>query len=202
MSAARPTPIEFARLARSDTRPDVSRPTLKPLLRSLARQLRGGDAIAIRPIRSDDGERLLRAFHGLDRRSIYQRFFFVKSEMSEKELRQLTECDGIRTAVLVAIVGSGAEERIVGLGEYARRGTVAHVAFAVEEDFQGRGIAGRLLRRLIRIAREHGIEQLEADVLSDNAPMLAVFRHAGLPFLKTEADGVVHVTLPLSDPPR
>lgn len=180
----------------------MNRPSLKPLLRVLASQLRGGDAIAIRAIRPDDRERLVRAFHGLDRRSIYQRFFFVKSEMSDKELRQLTECDGIRTVVLVAVVGSGEEERIVGLGQYARRGAVAQVAFAVEEDFQGRGIAGRMLRRLIRIAREHGIEQFEADVLADNGPMLAVFRHAGLPLLTTEADGVVHATLLLSDPPR
>lgn len=178
----------------------MRRPTLQWLLRGLARRLRGGDRLAIRAIRPGDRERLVRAFGSLDHRSIYQRFFFAKHELSEKELRQLTESDGIRTVVLVATVGSGAEERIVGLGQYARRGTGAQIAFAVDDDFQGRGIASRMLRRLIRIARERGIQQLEADVLADNGPMLAVFRHAGLPLRKSQADGVVHATLLLSDP--
>jgi RimJ/RimL family protein N-acetyltransferase len=173
---------------------------LKWLPLSLVRSLRGVERIAIRPIRPDDRERLVRAFHELDRRSIYQRFFFAKRDLSDEELRQITECDGVRAVVLVAVTGHGAEERIVGLGQYARRGSAAQVAFAVDEDFQGQGIASRLLRRLSRIAREQGVEQFEADVLVDNGPMLAVFRHAGLPLRRTEDDGVVHATLWLSDP--
>jgi RimJ/RimL family protein N-acetyltransferase len=169
--------------------------------RSIARGLRGGDRTKIRAIRPDDRERLVRAFNALDRHSIYQRFFFPKRELSDEELRQITECDGIRTVVLVATAGSGDDERIVGLGQYAQRGTAAQIAFAVEEDFQGRGIASRMLRRLIRIARERGIERFEADVLADNGPMLAVLRHAGLPLRKSEADGVVSATLLLSGPP-
>lgn len=178
---------------------NVRRPTLKWLQRGFSRRQRGGDAIAIRAIRPDDRERLLQAFCALDRRSIYQRFFFAKRDLSDEELRQLTECDGIRTVVLVATVGTGEEEKIVGLGQYARRGAGAQIGFAVEEDFQGRGIASRMLRRLIRMAREHGIEHFEADVLADNVPMLAVLRHAGLPLRKSVADGVVHATLLLSD---
>lgn len=170
--------------------------------RSIGRGLRGGDRIAIRAIRPDDRERLLRAFSALDRRSIYQRFFFPKRALSDEELRQVTECDGVRTVVLVATSGSGADEAIVGLGQYARCGTGAQVAFAVDDRFQGRGIASRMLRRLIRIARERGIRQFEADVLADNEPMLAVFRHAGLPLRKSQADGVVHATLLLAEQPQ
>jgi RimJ/RimL family protein N-acetyltransferase len=168
----------------------------------LARRLRSGERITIRAIRPDDRERLLNAFHALDHRSIYQRFFFSKRELSETDLRQLTECDGVRVAALVATVGSGDGEVIVGLGQYARQGAAAHIAFAVEEDFQGRGIATRLLRRLVRIAREQGVSQFEADVLADNHPMLAVFRHSGLPIEMREEDGVVHVTLALGDAVR
>jgi RimJ/RimL family protein N-acetyltransferase len=175
-------------------------PTLKRLLRGFARRLRGADGIAIRAIRPDDRERLVQAFRALDRHSIYQRFFFAKHELSELELRQITECDGIRSVVLVATVGSGAEEVIVGLGQYAGRGAGAEIAFAVDDDFQGRGIASRLLRRLIRIAREHGIERFEADVLADNAAMLKVFRRSELPRRESKSAGVVHVTLLLADP--
>ena len=36
-------------------------------------------------------------------------------------------------------------------------GSGAEVAFTVEEDFQGQGIAGLLLRHLARIARRQGV---------------------------------------------
>jgi hypothetical protein len=36
-------------------------------------------------------------------------------------------------------------------------------------------------------------------VLAENAPMLKVFRHSGLPVTESEEDGILHVTLFLSD---
>ena len=164
--------------------------------------LLGRDRFAIRAIRPDDRERLVRAFHALDGQSIYLRFFFHKRELSDKDLRQITECDGTRVAALVATVENDAQEAIVGLGQYARQGTTAHVAFAVEEDFQGRGIATRLLRRLVCIGRDQGITRFEADVLAENLPMLQVFRRSGLPVEESEEDGVVHLTLALGDAHR
>ena len=164
--------------------------------------LLGRDRFAIRAIRPDDRERLVRAFHALDGQSIYLRFFFHKQRLSDRDLRQITECDGTRVVALVATVESGAQEVIVGLGQYARQGTTAHIAFAVEEDFQGRGIATRLLRRLVRIGRDQGITHFEADVLAENLPMLQVFRRSGLPLEESEEDGVVHVTLALGDAHR
>jgi RimJ/RimL family protein N-acetyltransferase len=179
----------------------MSPPILRWLLRGPARRLRGGDRIAIRAIRPDDRARLLQAFHALDARSVYRRFFFPKRALSDEELRQITECDGARVVVLVATVGGGDKEIIVGLGQYARRGTTAEIAFAVEEDFQGRGIASALLRHLTDIARDGGVTQFEADVLADNAAMLKVFRRSELPRRESESAGIVHVTLFLTAGP-
>jgi RimJ/RimL family protein N-acetyltransferase len=177
-------------------------PWKERMLMTLKWLLLGRDRIAIRTIRPDDRERLAQAFHALECRSIYLRFFSHKRELSDKELRQITECDGTRVAALVATVGSGSQETIVGLGQYARQGTNADIAFAVEEDFQGRGIATRLLRHLVRIGRDQGISQFEADVLAENLPMLRVFRRSGLPLQESEEDGVVHLTLALGDAHR
>jgi RimJ/RimL family protein N-acetyltransferase len=154
--------------------------------------------IAIRAIRPDDKTRLVKAFRGLERESVYLRFFSYKKELSQAELRQVTECDGLTEVELVATVGSGEEETIVALGGYVRRGATAEIAFAVEEDFQRRGIARRLLRELTHIARASGIRQFEADVLAGNAPMLNVFRRSGLPMLATHEADVVHATLLLA----
>lgn len=151
--------------------------------------------IPIRAVRPDDRERIIRAFQALDRRSVYLRFFSYKKELSEEELRRVTDCDGVSEVVLVATVGSDDQEIIVGLGGYVRTGATADIAFAVEEDFQGRGIATRLLRQLADIARENGILQLEADVLAENTPMLNVLRHSGLRMRESQREGVVHATL-------
>jgi RimJ/RimL family protein N-acetyltransferase len=154
--------------------------------------------ITIRPVRPDDRERIAQAFRGLDRNSVYLRFFSHKKALEDEELRRITECDGVSKAALVATVGSGEREIVVGLGEYVRNGAAADIAFAVEEDFQRRGIACRLLRQLAAIARANGIERFEADVLAENTPMLAVLRTSGLRMRTSCGDGVVHATLSLT----
>lgn len=151
--------------------------------------------ITIRAIRPDDRERIVKAFRGLDRSSVYLRFFSQKKELEDEELRRVTECDGVSEVALVATVGSGDREIIVGLGEYARSGVAADIAFAVEEDFQRRGIASRLLQQLVDIGRANGIVRFEADVLAENTPMLAVLRNSGLRMRTSHGQGVVHATL-------
>jgi GNAT superfamily N-acetyltransferase len=154
--------------------------------------------IAIRAVRPDDKERIVKAFRALEPESVYLRFFSHRKELSEEELQRVTGCDGVSEAVLVATVGSGILETIVGLGGYVRTGAAADIAFAVEEDFQGRGIASRLLQQLAVIARANGIRRFEADVLAENAPMLKVLRHSGLPMRASQREGVVHATLSLT----
>jgi ribosomal protein S18 acetylase RimI-like enzyme len=67
----------------------------------------------------------------------------------------------------------------------------------VEEDYHRLGIAGRVLRHLTDIARAKGITAFEAEVLSQNRSMLAVFERSGLLMRKRLEDGVLHVTLSL-----
>ena len=154
-----------------------------------------GEQVSIRAVRPDDRERIVKAFRGLDRRSVYSRFFSHKKELGDEELRRVTECDGVSEAVLVATVGSGDREIIVGLGSYVRSGAAADIAFAVDEDLRGRGIASRLLQQLVDIARANGIVRFEADVLAGNTPMLAVLRNSGLRMRTSQGQGVVHATL-------
>ncbi len=155
--------------------------------------------ITIRAVRPDDRERIVKAFLALDPESIYRRFFVFKSELSDKELRRLTESDGVRDVVLVATVARGNQEIIVGLGDCARNEASAEIAFTVAKDYRGRGIASELLQQLTSIARRNGVTQFEADVLPDNAPMLDVFEQSGLPMHEIQTDGVVHLTLCLDD---
>ena len=73
------------------------------------------------------------------------------------------------------------------------------MAFLVEEDFQSLRDRSLLIRHIIAIARANGLDQLEADVLSRNRPMVTVFRRCGLPMAVRHEDDVVHVILSLRD---
>ena len=76
-----------------------------------------------------------------------------------------------------------------------RRGQ-AEVAFAVADDWQGRGIATLLLVRLAELADAAGIETLTAMVHPSNHRMLRVFRDSGFPVEVTARPAELHVRMP------
>jgi RimJ/RimL family protein N-acetyltransferase len=168
--------------------------------------LKDGTRVTIRAVRPDDGDRIHAAFRHLSRESVYKRFMGYKRDVSEAELRHITGVDFKRDVALLVTTGAGDDEIVIGGASYfaidsntpSQR---AELAFTVEQEYQAQGMASRLLRRLIRFARQRGVLQFEADVLSGNLPMLHVFRASGLP-MKVEQDGdAVHVTLSLRPEP-
>jgi len=165
--------------------------------------LRNGLAVTIRPLRADDRERMARAVRQLDPESVYTRLFSHRKELTEAGLDRIMRVDPEREVALIVTTAAGNDEIVIGSGRcIASDGEgerTAEVAFVVEEDYQGLGIAGRLLGHLARIARERGIGALEADVLAGNKSMLAVFARTGLPMKTRREGGTVHVTLALPD---
>jgi GNAT superfamily N-acetyltransferase len=165
-------------------------------------RLKDGRAVAVRAIRADDKERVKAAFQLLDAESIYTRLFAYKEELSEDDLRKLTEVDFTTQVALVVALASGKRETIIAGGRYfafdgADGRRHAEVAFMVEEDYQGLGIAGMVLRHLAGIARSQGIVCFEAEVLPANRAMLRVFARSGLPMEQRSADDTIQVRMSL-----
>ncbi len=171
--------------------------------RYVAREtLKGGLPATVRALRPDDRERVARAVRGLDRESIYYRLFSYRNELTEAALDRIMRFDPDHEVVLLMTVGEGASEAIVGSGRYVTTSPVtAEVAFMVEEDYHGRGIASRLLRHLASVARANGISTFEADVLAENKAMQHVFARRGWPMQVRREGGQVHVTLELPEAP-
>jgi RimJ/RimL family protein N-acetyltransferase len=164
--------------------------------------LRSGMEVKVRSIRPDDKERLVAAFKNLDPESIYTRFFHHKKALTDEELRTATELDFEEEVALVVTLGHGETETIIGVGRYAvieeRGGSRgAEIAFTVEEDYHGQGIARMLLRHLAVIARSKGLSRFEAEVLPQNKGMLTVFARSGLTMQTRHGGDAVHVTLSL-----
>jgi len=165
--------------------------------------LKNGLQVTVRAIRPDDKDALVAAFKELDQRTIYLRFFAPKQEITPRELKEATDIDFVLNVALVTCLQDGEGEKIIGAGRYIAFGDaeppdMAEVAFVVEEDYQGLGIAGKMLRHLAVIARQKGIVQFHAEVLPENKGMLAVFNRSGFPVKQEFEEGIAHVTLSLA----
>jgi RimJ/RimL family protein N-acetyltransferase len=166
--------------------------------------LKDGTEVTVRAIRPEDGPAILEAFKALDAESIYRRFFSPKKELSDAELKRLTDVDFRSVMALVATALDDGAEILLGGGRLAAEGgdqpQSAELAFLTAGAQRGRGVASLLLRHLTRLGQEAGLSRLEADVLAENQAMLNVFRRSGLPLAQRREGNVVHVTLALPDP--
>ena len=73
----------------------------------------------------------------------------------------------------------------------------AEVAFLVEDQHQGRGIAQLLLEHLAQAGRENGVDRFVADVLPENVKMIQVFRDAGYRIEGGYDEGVLRLVFPI-----
>ena len=165
--------------------------------------LKNGLRVTVRAIRPDDREAFLAAFRGLDEVTFQLRFFGPKRELSPRELTEATEVDFVRTVALVTCLQDETGEKIIGAGRYIAFGDAeppdrAELAFTVEEDYHGLGIASILLRHLAAIAKKKGIAEFHAEVLPGNRGMRKVLERSGFPMQQEFSEGLVHVTLALA----
>jgi acyl-CoA synthetase (NDP forming)/RimJ/RimL family protein N-acetyltransferase len=159
-----------------------------------------GATVHVRTIRPDDAERLL-AFHARQSaESIYFRYFSPHPRLSPAEVAHLTEVNFQDRMAFVAIV----DDELVGTARYDRwpDRDEAEVAFFIDDEHRGRGLATILLEYLAAAARESGVGTFVAHVLPSNRRMLSVFRQAGFAVTSKFADGVVEVSLGLEPTPE
>jgi len=161
-------------------------------------KLRNGRAVEIRALKPDDRDDLVAAVGRSSAQSVYRRFFGARRHFSEKEIAFFVNIDFKSHVALVAALQEDGKHEIVGGGRYVvTTPGRAEVAFTVVDQYQGQGVGGVLLRHLAIIAREAGLQELIAEVLPDNTPMLKVFRSSGLPMNTTRKADLVEVTLKL-----
>ncbi|MEU3977872.1 bifunctional acetate--CoA ligase family protein/GNAT family N-acetyltransferase [Streptomyces bacillaris] len=165
--------------------------------------LRDGGTARIRPITTDDAERLVSFYEQVSDESKYYRFFAPYPRLSDRDVHRFTHHDYVdRVGLAVTIggefIGTVRYDRINEQGRPASApADEAEVAFLVQDAHQGRGVASALLEHIAAVARERAIRRFAAEVLPANTKMIKVFRDAGYTQQRSFEDGSVHLTLDL-----
>ncbi|MET8843126.1 GNAT family N-acetyltransferase [Streptomyces rubiginosohelvolus] len=165
--------------------------------------LRDGGTARIRPITTDDAERLVSFYEQVSDESKYYRFFAPYPRLSDRDVHRFTHHDYVdRVGLAVTIggefIGTVRYDRIDDRGRPASApADEAEVAFLVQDAHQGRGVASALLEHIAAVARERGIRRFAAEVLPANNKMIKVFRDGGYSQRRSFEDGSVRLTLDL-----
>jgi RimJ/RimL family protein N-acetyltransferase len=158
-----------------------------------------GRQALIRPVCGADQDSVLHFFSRCTPETRFLRFHYARSLPSPEELKSYCFVDYQDTFTLVAELDKDGKTDIVGAGGYLRLpdSDIAEVAFIVEDTEQGNGIGTQLLKSLTDLAKQRGITHFMAELLTENAIMLKVFRTFA-PDLRQIVDGNgINVTFPI-----
>jgi acyl-CoA synthetase (NDP forming)/GNAT superfamily N-acetyltransferase len=156
--------------------------------------LRDGRTAHIRPIEPADTDLLVEFYGRVSDESKYFRFFTPMPRLSDKDIVRFTRVDHVDRVAFIVLLGG----RMIAVGRYdVVRPAEAEVAFLVEDEHQGRGIAQLLLEHLAQAGRERGVERFTAEVLPDNRKMINTFRDAGYRVASAYDEGVMTLEFPI-----
>jgi GNAT superfamily N-acetyltransferase len=145
----------------------------------------------IREIRPGDEAAIDELLGGLDAESRYRRWFTGGVDIRGAE-DWAAHPERVTAVGLLAFIGDRPVGHAVLIPTGDGRG---EVAFEVAAQWRRHGIASALLERLLGAAADRGLREVYADVLPENADMLAVLREHG-EHVESRKGGIVIVTLP------
>jgi len=173
---------------------------LYPAEINLQHTFKGDLQVRFRAIKPSDEDEMRRLFYRFSDQSVYYRYFAPIKIMPHSKMQTYVNVDFSRVMSIVGVVGEPGQGHIIAEARYIRddKAPCADVAFVVDEQYQGVGIATYLYRLLSRLAKDRGMQYLTADVLATNKGMMKVFEKDGAPVTAKLDYGVYHLTIPLS----
>jgi RimJ/RimL family protein N-acetyltransferase len=145
-------------------------------------QLRSGDVVWIRQIRSTDASELQRAFALMSEESQYRRFLTGTPRLTANQAAYFTAVDHVDHEAYVAHSPQD-ETYIIGVARFIRYPSApddAELAITVADSWHDRGLATALVRVLGERAIEVGVKRFRVEMLADNEAVVRLLRSAGL----------------------
>ena len=144
-------------------------------------ELRDGRQVILRTVIPQDKDALHIAIKRLSPESRYSRFMSPLQELPPELLDRAVNPETGNEMQIVAVSGAGRQEIIIAGARYSASpgSKVCEFALAIIDDWQGLGLARRLLETLMHIALTYGFEQMEGYILATNTRMLALAAKLG-----------------------
>jgi len=162
------------------------------------RQLADGREVVLRPIRPEDEPLEHEMFTTLSEETLRERFYqTIKTITHEMHIR-FCNIDYDREIVMVAEVKENGGRRLIAMGGLNIEADFRKCEFSilVHDDFQGQGLAYKLLDILIGIADEKGLEEFYGYIEPLNRKMVRLCEKLGMTAEKSP-DDLTRVSLQL-----
>ncbi len=133
-----------------------------------------GISLLIRPIRPEDALIEREFVRHLSTESKYLRFMHALTDLTPEMLARFTQIDYDREMALIALVKQDEQDIEIGVARYVINadGVSCEFAIVVADEWRHRGIAGRLMDKLLESARDKGLALMEGSVLANNKEMI------------------------------
>lgn len=140
-------------------------------------------SVLFRAIKPSDEDQMRRLFYRFSDKAIYYRYFSPIKTMPHEKMQEYVNVDYRESLSIVALIGEPGKQTIIAEARFVKypNRPVVDIAFVVDEDYQGSGIATYLYLMLAGQAKDRGIKTITADVLSSNGSMLKVFEKGPYP---------------------
>jgi acyl-CoA hydrolase/GNAT superfamily N-acetyltransferase len=165
---------------------------------SCKQTFKNNTTVRFRAIRPSDEEEMRRLFYRFSDESVYYRYFTPLKTMPHSKMQEYVNVDYGKVMAIVGLIGDMGRGQIIAEARYVKdpHRPYADVAFVVDENYQGLGIATYMFRTLIRLAKERGLQGFTADVLPANKEMMRVFQKGEVEVKAALEYGVYHLTMP------
>ena len=143
--------------------------------------LAGGQRVVVRPVLPQDEDLTTAFFGNLPAPARYDRFMSPMRNLPPELIRRFTNIDYAGHLALVAEVFDDGRETVVAEARYVRGPdpSAAEFAVSVADEWQGQGLASRLLGKLLCHASTAGVQRMVGETLATNDKMLHLARKAG-----------------------
>ncbi len=133
--------------------------------------------VFFRPIKASDEDMMRRLFYKFSDNARYMRYMSAVRTMTHRKMQSYVNIDYDQVMSFVGIVQYRGIEKIIAECRYSYYDEeyAYEIAFVVDEEYQGMGIASFMLDYLVKVAIEKDIKKFVAYVLPENNKMCKIF---------------------------
>ncbi|MBU0991816.1 MAG: GNAT family N-acetyltransferase [Proteobacteria bacterium] len=152
--------------------------------------------VRFRAIKPSDEEGMRRLFYRFSDEAVYYRYFTPVKTMPHSKMQEYVNINYKQVMSIIGILDD--QDLIIAEARYIKHPDkpFADIAFVVDEEYNGSGIATFMFKKLIQIAKDAGLKGFTADVLSSNIGMMRVFEKGGLTIKSKLEYGAYELTIP------